>query len=198
MGVTNAFNLIDVMDGLCSGVAFIASVFLTAISFANGNYLIAGITVTLAGSLLGFLPYNFKPAKIYLGDTGSMAIGFVLAALTINEQYTVNNFYLGALAPVVILLIPIFETTFLTIVRIAKGLHPLKGSPDHFAIRLRRLGFSVERTVISTYVVAIILGGAGLAMVYLPSPVPWYMAGLVGIISLFMTVFLLQKRAGQP
>jgi UDP-GlcNAc:undecaprenyl-phosphate GlcNAc-1-phosphate transferase len=196
MGITNAFNLIDVMDGLCAGVAFIAAVFLAAISFSNGNFLIAGITVTLAGSLLGFLPFNFKPASIYLGDTGSMAIGFILAALTINEQYTVNNYYMGILAPLVILLIPIFETAFLTMVRLAKGLHPLRGSPDHFAIRLRRLGMSVEQVAVSTYAVAVLLGGAGLIMVYIPSPVPWFAFGAVAVFTLVMTGILLQKKAG--
>jgi UDP-GlcNAc:undecaprenyl-phosphate GlcNAc-1-phosphate transferase len=198
LGITNAFNLIDVMDGLCSGVAFVAAVFLTAISFSNGNYIIAGFTVTLAGSLLGFLPFNFKPARIYLGDTGSMAIGFILAALTINEQYTINNFYMGVLTPVVILFIPIFETTFLTIVRILKGLHPLKGSPDHYSLRLKRLGFSVETIAVGSYFVAAMLGGAGLVMVYLPSPAPWYALIAVGVFAVICTFALLQKKAEVP
>lgn len=196
LGVTNAFNLIDVMDGLCSGVAFVAAVFLTAISFSNGNYVIAGFTVTLAGSLLGFLPFNFRPARIYLGDTGSMGIGFILAALTINEQYSVYNFYMGVLAPLVILLIPIYETAFLIVVRLSRGMHPLKGSPDHFAIRLQRLGMKVESVAVWSYAAAVFLGAAGLVMVYLPSPVPWFALGAVAAFAVIMLFVLLQPKAG--
>jgi UDP-GlcNAc:undecaprenyl-phosphate GlcNAc-1-phosphate transferase len=166
VGVTNAFNLIDVMDGLATGTGFIAAGFLATISFINGNDLIAAFTIILAGSLLGFLPHNFRPAKIYLGDTGSMAIGFILAALTINEQYTVHNDWLALLAPVIIIGIPIFETGFLIVVRISKGLHPLRGSPDHFSLRMRRMGWSVERSVLTTYFVGVILGGIGMTVVY--------------------------------
>lgn len=166
IGVTNAFNLIDIMDGLATGVGIVACVFLTAISFMNGNYIIAAFTVALAGSLLGFLPHNFRPASIYLGDTGSMSLGFMLAALTINEQYTIANSRIGILAPVVIMGIPIFEATFLVIVRSIKGIPIFRGSPDHFAIRLMRLGWSTERIVITVYSVAILLGFLGLAVVY--------------------------------
>jgi UDP-GlcNAc:undecaprenyl-phosphate GlcNAc-1-phosphate transferase len=194
MGVTNAFNLIDIMDGLSSGVALIACVFLAIISFINGNYLIAAFTFTLGGSLLGFLPHNFKPARIYLGDTGSMAIGFILAALTINEQYTVNGHWIGVLAPVVIMGIPIFETGFLIIVRLAKGKHPLRGSPDHFALRLRRMGMSVERTVMITYTVGIMMGGLGLAIVFADDLSAMTALGLYFLFCIAAAIFLLLEE----
>jgi len=190
IGVTNAFNLIDIMDGLATGVALIACLFLTIVSFLNGNYLIAAFTLALAGSLIGFLPHNFRPARIYLGDTGSMAIGFLLAALTINEQYTIVNSRIGVLAPVVMMGIPIFETIFLVIVRTVKGIPPLRGSPDHFAIRLRRLGWSIERVVLTVYGAGVILGLLGLVVVYAPGPIAGAVLAGSALLALAFGVFL--------
>jgi UDP-GlcNAc:undecaprenyl-phosphate GlcNAc-1-phosphate transferase len=190
IGLTNAFNLIDIMDGLASGVALIACVFLAIVSFLNGNYLIAAFTLALAGSLIGFLPYNFRPASIYLGDTGSMAIGFILAALTLNERYTVMNERIGVLAPVVIMGIPIFETAFLVVVRSLKGIPVLRGSPDHFAIRLRRLGWSIRRVVLTVYTAGILLGGLGLIAVYTPGPVAIVAVTAAAVLALAFGVFL--------
>jgi len=197
VGVTNAVNLLDIMDGLAAGVALVASIFLAAISFLNGSYLIAAFTVALAGSLLGFLPHNFRPAKIYLGDTGSMAVGFVLAALTLNEQYTVMNDRIGALAPVVILGVPIFETAFLVVVRSLKGIPVLRGSPDHFALRLVRMGWSVERTVLTAYAVGVLLGLLGLVVVYTPGVVAANVVGVAAVLALMAGLYLfrLERRA---
>ena len=193
--VSNAFNLIDVMDGLATGTALIASIFLAFISFMNGNYLIAAFTVALAGSLLGFLPHNFKPARIYLGDTGSLAVGFLLAALTINEQYTIVNSRIGLLAPIIIMGIPIFETAFLMIVRSMKGISIFRGSHDHFAIRLRRLGWSVERVVLTVYAVGIFLGLLGLMVVYAQEMVAASVAALTATLALIAGVVLYTRES---
>jgi UDP-GlcNAc:undecaprenyl-phosphate GlcNAc-1-phosphate transferase len=192
IGVTNAFNLVDIMDGLATGIALIAAVFLTFVSFANGNYLLAAFTLALAGSLAGFLPHNFRPASIYLGDTGSMAIGFLLAALTINEQYTVMNSRVGVLAPVIIMGIPIFETAFLVTVRSIKGIPLLRGSPDHFAIRLQRLGWGVKRIVLTAYAVGVFLGILGLVVVYTPASIAGYVVTFVAVLALVSGVLLFQ------
>jgi UDP-GlcNAc:undecaprenyl-phosphate GlcNAc-1-phosphate transferase len=194
VGLTNAFNLIDVMDGLSSGVALVAAIFLSLISIFNGNYLIAAFTVTLAGSLLGFLPHNFKPASIYLGDTGSMTIGFILAALTVNEQYSMSGNWIGLLAPAVIMGIPIYETTFLIIVRLLKGIHPLQGSPDHFALRLKRRGLGVRFIVLQTYFFSMLLGVMGLLMVYAPGVIPLAVLLVVILLAMLSTLFLLMEE----
>ena len=190
VGLTNAFNLVDVMDGLATGVALIACLFLAVVSFLNGSYLIAAFTLALAGSLMGFLPHNWRPAKIYLGDTGSMAIGFILAALTINEQYTVVNSRVGVLAPVIVMAIPIFEVVFLVIVRTAKGVNPLRGSPDHFAIRLRRLGWGVKRVVLTVYAAAVVLGLLGLVTVYTVDEVAAVVVGSAVVLAVVFGIFL--------
>lgn len=193
LGITNAFNLIDVMDGLATGVALIASVFLSIISFLNGNFLIAAFTLSLAGSLLGFLPHNWRPAKIFLGDTGSLSIGFILAALTINEQYTVINSRIGILAPLVIMGIPIFETVFLIVIRSLNRVPIFQGSPDHFAIRLKRLGWSVQRIVLTTYGVGVLLGILGLIVVYTPGEIATNIIAIAVVAGAAIASFLLNK-----
>ena len=157
LGITNAVNIIDIKDGLATGVIFVASLFLFVISVTNENLLIAVLTITLVGSLLGFLRYNWQPASIYLGDAGSMFIGFMLGALTINGSYTQNN-DISALAPVLLLGVPIFDTVLVSIVRLRKGMSPLLGSPDHFAHRLLKIGWSLNKIVLVSYFVSLILG----------------------------------------
>ena len=164
IGITNAFNLIDVMDGLSSGVALVCSLIIFVVGVWNNNVIIAIMAISLGGSLLGFLRYNFEPAKIYLGDTGSMFIGMMMGALAMIGNYTSNNL-VACLAPVVILGVPIFDTLFVMYIRWRRGLHVIAGSPDHFALRLRKWRLSTKQTVIVSYAITAILGGAALLMV---------------------------------
>ena len=120
--------------------------------------------VSLAGSLLGFLRYNFEPAKIYLGDTGSMFIGMMMGALAMIGNYTSKN-TVGCIVPVIILGVPIFDTFFVMYVRWRRGLHIIAGSPDHFALRLRKWRLSTKQTVITSYLITLLLGIAGLVMI---------------------------------
>ena len=164
IGITNAFNLIDVMDGLSSGVALVCSLIIFVVGVWNNNVIIAIMAISLGGSLLGFLRYNFEPAKIYLGDTGSMFIGMMMGALAMIGNYTSNNL-VACLAPVVILGVPIFDTLFVMYIRWRRGLHVIAGSPDHFDLRLRKWRLSTKQTVIVSYAITAILGGAALLMV---------------------------------
>ena len=163
--MTNAFNIIDIMDGLSSGVGAIASLFLFILSINAGQGGAASLSLALMGALAGFLVFNFSPARIYLGDTGSLFVGFVLGALGMVGVYARAN-PVAVLAPVLILGVPIFDTLFVTVVRWMRGQNPLKGSPDHFALRLRKWRLSVVQTVILSYGTAAVLGIAALAMVF--------------------------------
>jgi UDP-GlcNAc:undecaprenyl-phosphate GlcNAc-1-phosphate transferase len=165
MGMTNAFNIIDIMDGLSSGVGAIACAFLFIVAAAAGQTGIATMILALMGALLGFLKYNYQPARIYLGDAGSLFIGFMLGALGMVGVYATAN-PVAVLAPVLILGIPIFDTLFVMTVRWMRGLNPLKGSPDHFALRLRRWRLTVGQTVLLSYGISFMLGGVALIMVY--------------------------------
>jgi UDP-GlcNAc:undecaprenyl-phosphate/decaprenyl-phosphate GlcNAc-1-phosphate transferase len=164
MAITNAFNLIDIMDGLASGVGAIAALVLVIINYQSGKELVVPLSVALAGSLMGFLRHNFKPAKIYLGDTGSLFIGLMLAALSMNGAYTRVSLA-GVLAPILILGVPIFDMLLVMHIRFRRGIPIMHGSPDHFALRLRKWRLSVEQTVVSSYFVALLLGLAALVLI---------------------------------
>jgi UDP-GlcNAc:undecaprenyl-phosphate GlcNAc-1-phosphate transferase len=163
IGIINAFNIIDVMDGLSSGVAFTCSLTLFVVGVLNGSIVIAIMAIALGGSLLGFLRYNFEPAKIYLGDTGSMFIGMMMGSLAMIGNYTSNNI-IACLAPVIILGVPIFDTFFVTYIRWRRGMTIITGSPDHFALRLRKWRLSTRQTVIASYFISAMLGCAALFM----------------------------------
>ncbi len=167
IGITNAINLIDVSDGLAAGVTSVAGVFLFVIALLSGDETIAMLTLCLVGSTLGFLAHNRPPASIYLGDTGSMFLGFMLGALTMRGQYT-GEHRLGALAPVILLGVPIFDTLFVIGARAARGLPIMEGSPDHFAVRLRRHRVSAGRIAAGACGVSVVLGGLSLALVLCP------------------------------
>ncbi len=163
LAVTNALNIIDILDGLASGVAVIAAV---AIAFANvmaNRPSVAFLCLVLAGALAGFLRYNFHPAKIYLGDAGALFIGFMLAALSMNAGYTRMNM-LAVISPVLILGIPLFDLALVIWIRWRNGIPVTKGSPDHFALRLRRCKLSVRETAVTAYIVGLILAGTALLM----------------------------------
>jgi UDP-GlcNAc:undecaprenyl-phosphate GlcNAc-1-phosphate transferase len=165
LGMTNALNIIDIMDGLSSGVGAIACGFLFIVAVSSGQTGIATMILALMGALIGFLKYNFQPASIYLGDAGSLFLGYMLGALGMVGIYAENN-VVAVLAPILILGVPIFDTLFVMMVRWMRGINPLKGSPDHFALRLRRWRLSVKQTVALSYSVSTILGGAAMVMVY--------------------------------
>lgn len=165
VGMTNALNLIDVSDGLAGGVAAVAGIFLYVVSLWSHHTSIAMLTVALVGSTLGFLVFNRPPARIYLGDTGSMFLGFMLGALAMTGQYTLNH-RLAALAPALILGLPIFDTLYVIGVRLWRRIPIMQGSPDHFAVRLRNHGLHAGLIAAISYATSMILGILGLTLVW--------------------------------
>jgi len=191
LAVTNAFNIIDIMDGLASGVATIAAVVLAVANHMAGRESQALLAVVLAGAAFGFLRHNFHPAKIFLGDSGSMFMGFMLAALSLNAGYARIN-TLAVISPVLILGIPIFDLTLVMFIRWRLGIPVTKGSPDHFALRLRRCNLSVRETAITAYVGGALLGGVALLMTQVQ--LEWAVATFAGTVSaLCLSAYLLMK-----
>jgi len=167
LGLSNAFNLLDIMDGLASGVGFIAGSFLLMVAVLNGRWVVAAFTVALLGALVGFLRFNFPPASIYLGDCGSLFIGLSLGALAMVMHYT-DSSPLGFLAPLYILALPLIDTVYVVVLRLRAGRRIYYGSPDHFPLRLRRrLGGSTARTVLVIYAAGVVLGAIGLSVMVL-------------------------------
>jgi len=184
IGITNAFNIIDVMDGLSAGVAFVCSLVIFVVGVLNDSMTIAIMAASLGGCLMGFLRYNFEPAKIYMGDTGSMFIGMMLGAFAMIGNYTTHNL-VACISPVLILGVPIFDTFFVMYIRYLRGMSIISGSPDHFALRLRKWRFSTKQTVIASYGISLLLGCAALFIMQLV-----HLQALV-LISILITMALL-------
>ncbi len=162
VGITNAFNLIDNMDGLCTGVAIIAASYFTILfsDYMAGGFVSA---MLLVGALVGFLVYNFKPASIFMGDSGSLMIGFTLSMLGLHYADSGSSARLAAYAvPVMILLVPILDTTMVTLIRLLSGRRASLGGRDHTSHRLVLIGFSERDAVLFLYGVGAISGVAAL------------------------------------
>src|SRR5215216_189938 len=160
VSITNAINLLDNMDGLASGIAIIAAGFL-ALSFVNSGQLTeALILLVFAAALLGFLVYNSNPASIFMGDCGSMFVGFFLASSAlINLSGGRSRSFLPVLAvPILVLFIPIFDTTFVTVLRKLSGRSASQGGRDHTSHRLVALGMSERKAVLMLYGFAALSG----------------------------------------
>ncbi len=156
IGITNALNLIDGLDGLAVGVSSIASVALLSMTLISQNINAAIVTAALAGAGIGFLPYNFNPAKIFMGDTGSMFLGFVLACISIQgvmKMYALVSFAV----PILILGLPIFDTLFAIVRRMITGKPIMSPDRGHLHHRLLDMGFSQKQTVAILYTLTSVL-----------------------------------------
>ena len=183
VGMTNAVNIIDIMDGLAAGTALIAAASLLAVAFINGQTQIALMTATLMGSLAGFLRYNASPASIFLGDTGSLFIGMMLGSLAMIGKYDRHN-AIGYLSPLLILIVPIFDTVYVMTLRVLKGVSPFRGSPDHFALRLRRTGMPVRMVIGLAWAMGAAGGGLAIFNLYLDETLS---AFLMAGVAVFLT-----------
>lgn len=155
--ITNAVNFIDGLDGLAAGVSAIMSISLVFISIRVDEYSIAILGIALMGSCFGFLPFNFNPAKIFMGDTGSTFLGFMLATLSIQgvfKSYAVISFAV----PLLILGLPLFDALFAMIRRILRGQSPMTADRGHLHHRLVDMGFSQKQTVFILYAISGVLG----------------------------------------
>jgi UDP-GlcNAc:undecaprenyl-phosphate GlcNAc-1-phosphate transferase len=193
VGMTNAFNIIDIMDGLAAGTALIATAFLLVVAFLNGQPQIVLMTATLMGSLLGFLRFNAHPAKIFMGDTGSLFLGMMLGALAMIGKYDTYN-SIGYLTPLLILSVPIFDTIYVMSLRLMKRKNPFKGSPDHFALRLRRLGLPVPAVVGLAWVLGLAIGSLAIFNLFLDERLSMILVGGVTAFLLLLGASLAHVR----
>ena len=160
IGITNAFNLLDNMDGLSAGVATIASFVLLLNAWLLGEFFIALVLTAFIGSLLGFLLFNWHPASIFLGDCGSLFIGFMLAALTLLERFVTHapSTYFPVLMPVIVLALPILDTTTVVLIRLREHRPIYVGDSRHLSHRLVSLGMSRPLAVATIYLISLGLG----------------------------------------
>ncbi|MEW5718091.1 MAG: MraY family glycosyltransferase [Chloroflexota bacterium] len=163
VGITNALNLLDNMDGLAGGIAAITAAFFLLIAALNGQYLVGSFSAALLGASVGFLIYNFNPARIFMGDAGSLFIGFMLSAVGIKLRFLNLPVTATWFIPILVLGLPIFDTTLVFVSRLRRGLNPLTHpGTDHTSHRLVARGLTRREAVLTLYLVSGALGVAAM------------------------------------
>jgi UDP-GlcNAc:undecaprenyl-phosphate GlcNAc-1-phosphate transferase len=191
LGITNAVNFLDNMDGLSGGVAAIAAAWLLVLGVANGQLLVAPFAAALLGASLGFLVYNFNPARIFMGDAGSLFLGFALAAVAIKLRFPAHPDIVTWMIPVLVLGIPILDMTLVTVSRLRRGVNPwTTAGKDHLSHRLARLGASQRQAVLAIYGLCALAGALGFVVPLLPVPLAFVLFGLAVLSGLGIIVFL--------
>ena len=182
VGITNALNLMDNMDGLAAGITAIAASTFFVLAASQELILVSSLSAALCGATLGFLRYNFSPASTFMGDTGSLVIGFVVAVLGIKLDFPSQSTVVTWAIPILVLAIPIFDTTLVTFTRLREGRSPFQGGKDHTSHRIAGLGLSHRSTVLSLYSVAIIMGIFAFTISQVSTDIA---LGLIGAIAIF-------------
>ena len=183
--IINAFNFLDNMDGLSAGVAVIASAILFVAAAMSGQVFVGGLTLVFTGTLLGFLVFNFPPAKIFMGDAGSLVVGFFVAILTLRTTYyqeAQSGRWYPVLMPLVVMAVPLYDFISVTLLRISQGKSPFVGDTQHFSHRLKRHGLTDTQTVLTLYLATLC---TGLGATFL------YQVNLAGAILIFIQTFMI-------
>lgn len=184
VGITNAINLIDGLDGLAGGIATIAALSMAVVGWIYGQYLMASMAIILAGATMGFLRYNFHPAKVFMGDTGSLFLGFnlsVLAIMGVAKSVT----FISLAAPVLVLGVPIFDTFFAILRRKMNHKPIFAADKEHLHHRLLGMGFSHRKTVLIIYAISFFLALSAILITYLST------AEAVAVVAIVLSVILI-------
>jgi UDP-GlcNAc:undecaprenyl-phosphate GlcNAc-1-phosphate transferase len=193
VGITAAFSILDHMDGLCAGVAAVAAAFFTISAGMNGQTLVRTLGVAAFGAALGFLRWNFNPAKIFMGDGGAMFLGFLMATLGLKVRPDGGEFPVSWLVPILILGVPIFDTTLVSISRSRRGLLPFTSpGKDHTAHRLSNLGLGHRGAVLIMYAAGAIFGSLALLIQRIPATTTYAIVGGV-VLAACAAIFFLES-----
>ena len=169
VGITASFSILDHMDGLCAGIAAMASAFFAMLAYLNGQTLVTVLAAAVLGAATGFLRWNFRPAKIFMGDSGAMFLGFLMATLGLKLRLENSNMLSTWVVPVLVLGATIFDTTLVTISRSRRGLLPFATpGKDHAAHRLANLGLGQRGAVLAMYILGAASGSLALLISYQP------------------------------
>jgi len=202
VGVTNAFNLLDNMDGLSSGVALIAATFFALMAALSGQNYVGALAAAIVGASLGFLIYNFNPASIFMGDSGSLFLGFVLSAIAIKLRFPDNVTFVTWMIPALVLGVPLFDTTLVFISRLRRRRNPLTTpGKDHTSHRFVSAGFTTREAVMIHY----LAGGAfGVIALFVTqaSILEGYITGgavaLLGLYALYRMEHIYRRSMSSP
>jgi len=190
LGITNAVNFLDNMDGLSAGIAAVTTSFILLLALGNGQFLVSALAAALLGACLGFLRYNFPPARIFMGDVGSLFLGFLLAVMALQLRFSDNSNFVTWMVPVFLLGLPIFDMTLVVVSRLRRGLSPNTAGRDHTSHRLVRLGFSSREAVLILYLFSGILGMMALYITQASLIEGYLVGGIAAVLALGALVWL--------
>jgi len=183
--IINAFNFLDNMDAAAAGIAVIATCILFTAAALSGQVFVGGLALVFIGTLLGFLVFNFPPAKIFMGDAGSLLVGFFLAMLTLRTTYyheAQSGQWYPVFMPALVMAVPLYDFISVTLLRISQGKSPFIGDTQHFSHRLKRHGLTDTQAVLTLYLATLV---TGLGATFL------YQVNLAGAILIFAQTFMI-------
>jgi UDP-GlcNAc:undecaprenyl-phosphate GlcNAc-1-phosphate transferase len=184
--IVNAFNFLDNMDGLSAGIAVITSSILFTAAALNGQVFIGAMALIFIGTLLGFLVFNFPPAKIFMGDAGSLVVGFFVALLSLRTTYynqAQSGQWYSVFVPLIVMAVPLYDFISVTLLRVCQGKSPFVGDTQHFSHRIKKRGLTDTQTVLTLYLATLC---TGLSATFL------YQVNLAGVVLIFaQTVMIL-------
>ena len=201
--IVNAVNFIDNMDGLAAGIGMVAALCFMAATILNGQWFIASALALLAGSLAGFLVWNIPPARIFMGDGGSLFVGYLLACLaarttfvdTAQADYALGTAWYGVFMPLLVLAVPLYDGVYVTVWRVRRGKSPFVGGPEHISHRLVQLGLSKRRAVVVLWLLTAVTAMSGIGLGLMK---PWQ-AALVGLqlFGIFLVMLVLETSVAR-
>jgi UDP-GlcNAc:undecaprenyl-phosphate GlcNAc-1-phosphate transferase len=193
VAITASFSILDHMDGLCAGVAATASFFFALLAFLSGQIVVSTLAAAVFGAATGFLRWNFKPAKIFMGDGGAMFLGFLMATLGLKLRSNGASLAAALLVPLLVLGATIFDTTLVTISRTRRGLLPFAApGKDHAAHRLANLGLGQRGAVLTLYLLGAVSGGVAIAVSFAGTRTVWSLAACM-IATMLAAIAWLEK-----
>ena len=199
VGLTNSLNLLDNMDGLSSGVAAVCASFFVVMAAMSGQIYVGALAAALLGSTLGFLAYNFNPASIFMGDSGSLFLGFMLAAIGIKLRFPDNVPFVTWMVPIIVMGMPIFDTTLVFVSRLRRGKNPLTTpGKDHLSHRLVARGFTTREAVMIHYLAGGAYGMVAILVTEATILEGYLLGGAAALVSLYSLWFFEFKRKRDP
>jgi len=194
VGISNAINFLDNMDGLAGGVSAVAAAFFTVIAAMNGQYLVSSLAAAVAGACLGFLIFNSRPASIFMGDAGSLFLGYVLAAVGIKLRFPENVSFVTWMVPVMVMWVPMADTALVIISRVRRRVNPLTtAGKDHTSHRLVDRGLTQREAVLVLYLAGCAVGLLAIFIMQ-ATLAEGYQVGLVVLVVTGLVVWQLERR----
>jgi UDP-GlcNAc:undecaprenyl-phosphate GlcNAc-1-phosphate transferase len=191
VGITNAMNFLDNMDGLLAGISVVVSAFFLVLAVQNGQILVAMLSAALLGACIGFLFWNLNPASVFMGDSGSMFLGFMLACVAIKLRFAGQSLSVSWMVPLIIMALPVFDTTLVFISRLRRGKNPLTTpGKDHTSHRIANHGFTRREAVLVLYLVCAALGIIGLLVASADEATAYLIGAAVFVVAIYMLWYM--------